>query len=421
MDFGLLPPEVNSGLMYTGPGAGPMLAAAAGWHAVAAELEASAGGYSSAVAGLSGQTWFGPSSVAMAAAAAPYAAWLQASAAQAGQTAVQAYTAAAAYEAAFAMTVPPPVIAANRAQLVALIATNFLGQNTPAIAATEAQYAEMWIQDATAMYGYAAAASSASTLKPFDEPPRTTDETGQAQQASAVTRSAGDATSARTQSVMQLSSSTTGQPGSSTGTGSSLPAGSSTNVAQGGATLQPGVTVTATDGYPVTFSGGAFKAVTDVTMYVPSYGETLTVPAGLSLNFQAGVTGTLTNGTVTILPNTAFATGTFTVPSGGLTACAGVNVTLYSSGAILAVNTGTVITGPAVATPLPTPSASGGAAAASAATAASSTTTTASSSSASAASSAASASGSASGSVAGDASSVAESAGLQVPVGVDGL
>ena len=54
------------------------------------------------------------------------------------------------------MTVPPPVIAANRAQLMALIATNFFGQNTPAIAATEAHYSEMWVQDATAMYGYAA-------------------------------------------------------------------------------------------------------------------------------------------------------------------------------------------------------------------------------------------------------------------------
>ncbi len=43
---------------------------------------------------------------------------------------------------AFAMTVPPPVIAANRAELMALVATNFLGQNTPAIAATEAQYGE---------------------------------------------------------------------------------------------------------------------------------------------------------------------------------------------------------------------------------------------------------------------------------------
>ncbi len=38
MDFGALPPEINSGRMYCGPGSGPMLAAAAAWDGV--ELEA---------------------------------------------------------------------------------------------------------------------------------------------------------------------------------------------------------------------------------------------------------------------------------------------------------------------------------------------------------------------------------------------
>jgi PPE-repeat protein len=113
MDFGLLPPEVNSGRMYAGPGVGSMLAAAAGWDAVAAQLESAASGYFSEVSGLTGG-WFGPSSMRMAAAADPYVAWLQATGVQAAQTSAQAYGAAAAYEAAFAMTVPPPVIVANR-------------------------------------------------------------------------------------------------------------------------------------------------------------------------------------------------------------------------------------------------------------------------------------------------------------------
>lgn len=69
---------------------------------------------------------------------------------------------------------PPPVIEANRAQLMALIATNVLGQNAPAIAATEAQYAEMWSQDAMAMYGYAGASAAATQLTPFTEPVQTT-------------------------------------------------------------------------------------------------------------------------------------------------------------------------------------------------------------------------------------------------------
>jgi hypothetical protein len=45
----------------------------------------------------------------------------------------------------------PGAVTANRVTLAALVATNFLGQNTPALAAAEAQYAEMWAQDVAAM------------------------------------------------------------------------------------------------------------------------------------------------------------------------------------------------------------------------------------------------------------------------------
>ncbi|BCO86721.1 PPE family protein (plasmid) [Mycobacterium paraintracellulare] len=190
MDFAALPPEINSARMYAGPGSGPMLAAAATWDGLADELYTAATSYSSVVSGLTSGPWLGPSSAAMAAAAAPYVAWLTATAAQAEQTASQARAAAAAYESAFAMTVPPPVIAANRGLLATLIATNFLGQNTPAIAATEAQYAEMWAQDAAAMYGYAASSAAAATLTPFTSPPPTTNPAGPAGQAAAVGQAA---------------------------------------------------------------------------------------------------------------------------------------------------------------------------------------------------------------------------------------
>ena len=193
MDFALLPPEVNSGLIYAGPGSAPMLSNAASWEALAAQLESTAAGYSSTVAQLTGPAWAGPSSELMTAAVTPYVEWLQASAAAAGQTAAQAYGAAAAYDVAYAMTVPPPLIAANRAQLMALISTNFLGQNTPAIAATEAEYMEMWTQDATAMYGYASASQAATTLTSFNEPPQTTNQNGQADQARAVAQSVSNA------------------------------------------------------------------------------------------------------------------------------------------------------------------------------------------------------------------------------------
>jgi len=190
MDFALLPPEINSARMYTGPGAGPMLAAAASWDALAVELESAAAGYASVVSELTGVAWTGPASAAMAGAATPFVEWLQTSSAQAERTAMQAKEAAAAYEAAFAATVPPPVIAANRALLAALVATNFFGQNTPAIMATEAHYAEMWAQDAAAMYSYAGASSSASALTPFREPPPTTNPAGLDAQAHTVAQAA---------------------------------------------------------------------------------------------------------------------------------------------------------------------------------------------------------------------------------------
>ncbi|OHV00790.1 PPE family protein, SVP subgroup [Mycobacterium talmoniae] len=190
MDFALLPPEINSARMYAGPGSGPILAAAAAWDGLAAELGAAAASYQSVVSSLTGQ-WLGPSSMAMSTAAAPYVAWMNATAAQAEQAASQAKAAATAYETAFAMTVPPPVIAANRAQLMTLIATNFLGQNTAAIAATEAQYGEMWAQDTAAMYGYAGGAAAATALTPFTPPKQNTNPGGLGAQGAAVMQAAG--------------------------------------------------------------------------------------------------------------------------------------------------------------------------------------------------------------------------------------
>ena len=129
----------------------------------------------------------------MAAAAAPYVAWMSATAGQAEQAGSQAQAAAGAYETAFAMTVPPPVIATNRTQLASLIATNIFGQNTTAIAANEAQYGEMWAQDAAAMYGYAANSAAATQVTPFTAAPQTTNPAGSAVQSAAVTQAAGTA------------------------------------------------------------------------------------------------------------------------------------------------------------------------------------------------------------------------------------
>ncbi|WP_156664636.1 PPE family protein [Mycobacterium sp. 852002-51057_SCH5723018] len=174
MDFGALPPEVNSGRMYRGPGPATLLAAAAGWEGLAYEMYTAAGCYESVITALAGESWTGPSSRAMAAAVAPYLLWMGATAAQCEEAANGATAAAAAYETAHAITVPPPMVAANRIQLAALIGTNTFGQNTPAIMATEAEYGEMWAQDASAMYGYAASSAAAATLSAFAPPLPTT-------------------------------------------------------------------------------------------------------------------------------------------------------------------------------------------------------------------------------------------------------
>ncbi|MBV8788617.1 MAG: PPE family protein [Mycobacterium sp.] len=188
MDFGALPPEINSARMYAGPGSAPLMAAAAAWDGLGAELGSAASGYASAISELTSGPWIGPASTSMVSAVTPYFTWLGTLSSQAEETANQARAAAAAYEVAFAATVPPPVIAANRTLLATLVATNFLGQNTPAIAATEAQYAEMWAQDAGAMYGYAGSSLAASQFAPFTAPPNTTTPDAPSDQALAVTQ-----------------------------------------------------------------------------------------------------------------------------------------------------------------------------------------------------------------------------------------
>jgi PPE-repeat protein len=202
MDYGILPPEINSARIYAGPGSAPMLAAASAWDGLAAELGSAASSYTAVISELTEGSWEGPASASMAASATPYVSWMSTAAAEAEQTASQARAAAAAFEAAFALTVPPAVVAANRAQLAALVATNVLGQNTPAITATEAMYAEMWAQDASAMYGYAGSSAAAATVTPFSSPPQTTNPTAAASQAGAVSQATGTSAGTGVQSTL---------------------------------------------------------------------------------------------------------------------------------------------------------------------------------------------------------------------------
>jgi PPE-repeat protein len=168
MNFATLPPEINSGRMCAGPGSGSMTEAAAAWDKLAARLYARLADYRSVT-----------SKLAQACRATPYLEWLEATAARAAHAATQAETAASAFESAVAAMVPPPVIAANRAERISLASANCLGQGGPAIADTEADYDRMWVRDAQAMNTYAGACAEAAVVAPFSSPAATAGPAGE--------------------------------------------------------------------------------------------------------------------------------------------------------------------------------------------------------------------------------------------------
>jgi len=211
IDFGALPPEINSARMYSGPGSASLMAAASAWNGLAAELNSAALGYDKVTTTLSSEEWLGPASASMAAAVAPYQTWMTTTAAQAEQAATQARTAAAAYETALAATVPPPLVAANRAEVTQLIQTNVLGQNTGLIAQLEAQYGQMWAQDATAMYTYAAQSATATKVTPFNNAPQIANPAAQGTQAAAVTAASGNSAASAQSTLQTLISGLPGQ------------------------------------------------------------------------------------------------------------------------------------------------------------------------------------------------------------------
>lgn len=266
LDFALLPPEVTSARMYSGAGSGPLMAAATAWDALAAQLETVSRGYSVIVSGLLDEGWSGPASVAMAGAAAPYAAWAATTGTQAAQTAGQARAAAAAYETAHAAVVPPAMVQANRIQLAQLVAANILGQNTAEIALTEAAYAQMWAQDALAMFGYATSSSAATGLTPFAEPQPTTNAAGGPAQAAAATHVIGAAANSQLSQAMaavpqQLHALSTGAAQGSTPSGWErlLTAAGNINTITGPASLAEATSRTATSAG--SFGAGIFRSI----------------------------------------------------------------------------------------------------------------------------------------------------------------
>lgn len=160
MNWAILPPEVVSAQLYAGPGAGSLLASAAAWELLATEYAAAGDAWTVIVTAI---PWSGPASTAMRTAAQNYARWLDEIAGHTVRAGTAARSAAVAYQTARAAAVPPGAVMANRTTLLQLASANLLGQNSAAIAATEAAYGQMWAQNTAAMTGYAAQAQAATS------------------------------------------------------------------------------------------------------------------------------------------------------------------------------------------------------------------------------------------------------------------
>jgi PPE-repeat protein len=177
MSFGQVPPEINSGRLFYGCGSASMVRAATAWDELAATLRQAAA-YCCAVAATVAEGWHGAVAISVGRALAPYIAWLNAAATQAAHAAMQAAAAASAHELAMAAMVHPDMVVANRLRLLSLCTANCLAQISPMIAQTEAEYEQMWSDDAEAMYAYARASAKASVLTPFGSSSLTIDPSG---------------------------------------------------------------------------------------------------------------------------------------------------------------------------------------------------------------------------------------------------
>ncbi|WIY12965.1 PPE family protein [Mycobacterium tuberculosis] len=168
----MIPAEYISNIIYEGPGADSLSAAAEQLRLMYNSANMTAKSLTDRLGELQ-ENWKGSSSDLMADAAGRYLDWLTKHSRQIQQTAYVIDFLAYAYEETRQKVVPPATIANNREEMRRLIASNVAGVNTPAIAGLDAQYQQYRAQNIAVMNDYQSTARSAlSDLPRWQEPPQ---------------------------------------------------------------------------------------------------------------------------------------------------------------------------------------------------------------------------------------------------------
>ncbi|MGH3676760.1 MAG: PPE domain-containing protein, partial [Mycobacterium sp.] len=186
---------------------GASVAAATAAHEALAAALAAEGARMGATTGATAATgWIGAGGTAMIATAIPYVAALEALSAWVQQSAASAAAIEQAYATARAAMIQVPICTTNRTTQVALVKTNIVGQNTPAIIGLDTEYfGHFWTNNAAQMGSYEGIVTPILAALGIPPPaaPLTANPAGMAGQAAAIGEAAahGAASAAMSQSL----------------------------------------------------------------------------------------------------------------------------------------------------------------------------------------------------------------------------